>query len=112
MPGRAGAVSREYSPRGNANGVTFDVTIYFRIRLFRLFSGVPVRRATVVATRVLARLGCYDIIFLFRILFVLTGSGPLRWVWRRLPRRPAAVRGPQHSRLRPELPEHARGQRT
>ena len=56
MPGRAGAVSREYSPRGNANGVTFDVTIYFRIRLFRLFSGVPVRRATVVATRVLARL--------------------------------------------------------
>ena len=41
MPGRAGAVSREYSPRGNANGVTFDVTIYFRIRLG--FSGVPVR---------------------------------------------------------------------
>lgn len=56
MPGRAGAVSREYSPRGNANGVTFDVTIYFRIRLGFLAASPSDAAATVVATRVLARL--------------------------------------------------------
>ena len=84
MPGRAGAVSREYSPRGNANGVTFDVTIYFRIRLFRLFSGVPVRRATVVATRVLARLLRRILFSYFVYYFALPDRGPLRWVWRTL----------------------------
>ena len=60
MPGRAGAVSREYSPRGNANGVTFDVTIYFRIRA--LAASRPTRDGRrVLAVTILFSYFVYDL---------------------------------------------------